>query len=407
MRRRFISSTSNPFTPKRPPQNLPDDFASFIPTSGPRRYGVPPPPAPPVPAIIPPSAQPGVLDPTETLAAPLENHAISHQAVPDRSDRPVVDSNISQASPSSPEDDFPEQLEAPAPAESSPADSEPATVSPLCEELGRQMIELMKSKGSMFDPRRHANTAVHQLMEAFSSSGEPAPPPQARNFSLADMPFMDPSFRSLSECSSQETTAIREAFLESRPAPKFRRLRARKNGSASPRAELQRHERKCAICNHPDREMIEFYFIRWHRPKDIAHDFGLPHVAAIYRHAQAVGLFGPRSRNLRAMLEHMFEKATCVFPTPDSLVRACRTYASLNEDGQWVEPATTHQIVGPQNQNHVAAAPRVRGSQARPATDLLASSALDLPPALDLAPAESENAPPQLHSEISNRKVNY
>jgi hypothetical protein len=182
---------------------------------------------------------------------------------------------------------------------------------------------------------------------------EPAQPPAARNFSLADMPFMDPSFASLSECSNRETTAIREEFLATRPVPSVRRIRSDQKHGDSPGAALQRHRRKCATCNHPDREMIDFYFVRWNRPRDIAHDFGLPHVAAIYRPARALGLFSQRSRNLRAMLEHMFEKATCVFPTADSLVRACRTYSSLGENGEWIEPATTH-IVKPDLPGHPA-----------------------------------------------------
>jgi hypothetical protein len=161
------------------------------------------------------------------------------------------------------------------------------------------------------------------------------------------MPFMDPSFTSLSECSHRETAALREEFLAKRAVPTVRRIRSEKKHGDSPRAALQRHRRKCVICHHPDREMIDFYFIRWNRPRDIAHDFGLPHVSAIYRHARALGLFSRRSRNLRAMLEHMFEKATCVFPTADSLVRACRTYSSLGQNGEWLEPATTHHIVRP------------------------------------------------------------
>jgi hypothetical protein len=54
---------------------------------------------------------------------------------------------------------------------------------------------------------------------------------------------------------------------------------------------LGRHERKCTVCNHPDREVIEEEFLRWYVPEDIARDHDIPYASAIYRHAHATGLF--------------------------------------------------------------------------------------------------------------------
>jgi hypothetical protein len=125
----------------------------------------------------------------------------------------------------------------------------------------------------------------------------------------------------------------------------------KKNGGSRVES-LHRHQRKCVICNHLEREMIEFYFINWRSPYKIASDFRISNTSAVYRHARALDLFLQRSQNIRAMLEILFEKACGAKLTADALVRAVRTYASLGENGEWIEPATTHVISFPASTRH-------------------------------------------------------
>jgi hypothetical protein len=101
---------------------------------------------------------------------------------------------------------------------------------------------------------------------------------------------------------------------------------------------LGRHERKCTVCDHPDRDLIEQEFLRWYSPQDIARDHDLPYASAIYRHAHATGLFERRRRTVRLALEPLIEQATGVNATAGSVIRATRTYAHLDGAGQWIRP---------------------------------------------------------------------
>jgi hypothetical protein len=104
-----------------------------------------------------------------------------------------------------------------------------------------------------------------------------------------------------------------------------------------------RHTRKCAVCNHPDRDAIEQEFLRWYAPQDIARDHDIPYASSIYRHAHATGLFERRRATIRLALEPLIEQATGVEATADSVVKAIRTYAQLNDAGQWVN-APSHVV---------------------------------------------------------------
>jgi hypothetical protein len=104
---------------------------------------------------------------------------------------------------------------------------------------------------------------------------------------------------------------------------------------------LGRHERKCTICKHPDREAIEQEFLRWYAPEHIAQDHDVPYASAIYRHAHAKGLFQRRRRNLRLALEPLIEQANTVEATAGSVIRAVRTYAHINDAGNWIRGAET------------------------------------------------------------------
>jgi hypothetical protein len=114
-------------------------------------------------------------------------------------------------------------------------------------------------------------------------------------------------------------------------------LSAIEPGEPEPRSALGRHERKCVICHHPDREAIEEEFLNWHSPfKTAIHH----NVAArtLYRHALAVGLTRRRRGNMRAVLDRLLDRADGATVTGDSIIRALRAYTCLADDQHWVEP---------------------------------------------------------------------
>jgi hypothetical protein len=103
--------------------------------------------------------------------------------------------------------------------------------------------------------------------------------------------------------------------------------------------DLRRHRRKCLVCNHPEREAIEEFFLHWHEPSVLETRFHVPKIS-IYRHAHALGLYARRAANLRPALELIIERAGFVRVTGDTVIRAIRAYACLSEDGRWAEPAS-------------------------------------------------------------------
>ncbi|MGH9775466.1 MAG: hypothetical protein ACRD50_11025 [Candidatus Acidiferrales bacterium] len=113
------------------------------------------------------------------------------------------------------------------------------------------------------------------------------------------------------------------------------------------RANLSRHTRKCAICNHSELEAINAEFIRWANPFDIQEEFSLPSRSCIYRHAMATGLMSERRRNLRGVAEIFLENCEGAKPTAAVVLRAMRTYAFITEKGEWIEPPK-HTVV-----NHI------------------------------------------------------
>jgi hypothetical protein len=103
-------------------------------------------------------------------------------------------------------------------------------------------------------------------------------------------------------------------------------------------AALERHARKCVICNHPDRADLEEDFVSWRNAELIFKDYALPNFRAIYRHARATGLYQRRRENLRFAAELIIEHADQAQPTPDAILRAIQICARLNSSGDWVEP---------------------------------------------------------------------
>jgi hypothetical protein len=106
--------------------------------------------------------------------------------------------------------------------------------------------------------------------------------------------------------------------------------------------DIARHRRKCAVCHHPERELIEDLFIHWHSPNTISEyykdDCDLTWVS-IYRHAYAFGLDELRRRNLRFAFELIIEQAADIHATPAAIIASARALGTcVSPDGQWNDP---------------------------------------------------------------------
>jgi hypothetical protein len=86
------------------------------------------------------------------------------------------------------------------------------------------------------------------------------------------------------------------------------------------------------------------HFLNWHNTDAISNQYGLHDFRPIYRHAGATGLLQQRRANLRFAAELIIEHADAVVPTAESVIRAIRISARINDEGQWVEPPS-HVIV--------------------------------------------------------------
>jgi hypothetical protein len=170
---------------------------------------------------------------------------------------------------------------------------------------------------------------------------------------IADIIF-DPELRRANEAranamanSSAETIApeiIAPETIEV-PAPrkpKRRRAaprRSKRRSAPSPESTLERHQRKCLICSHAERETIDEQFLNWHSPMRIAIHYDLE-VRGLFRHAHATGLYISRQQNLRAALDRVLERADQATTSADGIVRTVRAYTCLTTDNHWVEPPT-------------------------------------------------------------------
>ena len=105
----------------------------------------------------------------------------------------------------------------------------------------------------------------------------------------------------------------------------------------------ERHQRKCAVCNHPDRREIEEEFLEWRETWQIARDYELPDHRSIYRHARAYGLIDLRRENRRAMLDRILESGPAKV-TGDTIIRALKAYSCLTKDNRWVEPSKRTEV---------------------------------------------------------------
>jgi hypothetical protein len=124
-----------------------------------------------------------------------------------------------------------------------------------------------------------------------------------------------------------------------------KRTTARRKAAARPAVDPERHERLCTVCSHPEREAIEEAFIHWRSLADPDGELDLPSDDSICRHAHALGLFEQRSRNMRFALENIIESSERVQPTADSIIRAIRACSCLKDNGEWIDPPTTHRVI--------------------------------------------------------------
>jgi hypothetical protein len=125
--------------------------------------------------------------------------------------------------------------------------------------------------------------------------------------------------------------------------------------------DLARHQRLCEVCKHPACFLIQEAFLQWTSPEVIMKKYGLKSRATIYNHAHAFQLFARRDRTLRFALGHIIEQADRVSVTARDVIQAVYTYAHVNDDGMWVQPASQSEIVVSKNE---AAASPLEPSQA-------------------------------------------
>jgi hypothetical protein len=111
------------------------------------------------------------------------------------------------------------------------------------------------------------------------------------------------------------------------------------------RASVDRHERKCGVCRHPEREAIEQDYLDWRSPETIARDYGIADHSSIYRHIRATGLRAKRNAPARRMLESIFERGVTGPITGSTIIRAVWAYTHLNDSGEWVEPPKVARVV--------------------------------------------------------------
>lgn len=158
---------------------------------------------------------------------------------------------------------------------------------------------------------------------------------------------------------------------------------------------IERHSRKCAVCHHPDRALIEYEFLRWSHVWHMARDFGIADYRTIYCHATAFGLFEQRRRNARAVLEPILENASRCVPSADAVIRALRAYTRIDDSGRWIEPPT--QVVYSIERNAApppAAKPAVVAAEKAPDVAAAATPTLDeWDPSPDFAPALGQFEP--------------
>jgi hypothetical protein len=172
---------------------------------------------------------------------------------------------------------------------------------------------------------------------------------------------------------------------------------SRPRAPRAPRRELtdlERHERKCGICQHPLRDAIDDYFMQWYPPRRIAQEFRIPEVRYIYRHAHATGLMQQRRLAVRDSLEYIVEQAYDVVPSAEAVIQAVQACSRINAQGEWVDPP--RRVIFSSEVN--------RRSTNSSATLELPENLPKLPPAINVQPAISNRHTSRLENAISHSK---
>ena len=151
------------------------------------------------------------------------------------------------------------------------------------------------------------------------------------------------------------------------PAPD--RARGNRKTPAPRRCQTQdltviRHEARCSICKHPERESIDQAILHWEPFTRIALEFNLGSRLAVYRHARTLQLSEQRASKSRHCLAQIMEHAGSVIPTAGDVIRAVRAFSCLDDTGRWTEPRrevlVTHQYAEPSGPNRPAGVQRPR-----------------------------------------------
>jgi hypothetical protein len=275
--------------------------------------------------------------------APLSNDAPSH-----------ADAELTAAEKASPEDDACPPYQ---------ADDSLTEASPILTE-----------SPAACPPGREAAPAQNSVATAKTSLAPADPDPQPRR--------------------TRKTLARRRR----RPSPKkSAHDQPRPRAPRAPRRELtdlERHERKCVICQHPYRDAIDDYFLQWYPPHRIAEEFRIPKVRCIYRHAHATGLMQQRRLAVRDSLEYIVERAYDVVPSAEAVIQAVQACSRINAQGQWVDPP--RRVIFSSEVN--------RRSTNGPATLELPENLPKLLTAIDVQPAISNRHTVRLENAISHSK---
>ena len=99
-----------------------------------------------------------------------------------------------------------------------------------------------------------------------------------------------------------------------------------------------RHSRKCAVCNHPEREAIDEAFLHWAPGPSIVNDYKLPSLSCLYRHVHAVGLWRRRRQAVRSALDRIIEKVDSAKVAGHTIIRAIELSCRFSDDGVYKEP---------------------------------------------------------------------
>jgi len=102
-------------------------------------------------------------------------------------------------------------------------------------------------------------------------------------------------------------------------------------------ADPRRHQRKCSICNHKDREAIDADFLLWLPAPAIVRQYAIASRSVLYRHAQATGLLARRKQNFCTVLDSIIEQAESAPVTGYTIIRAIRAYSCIRANGRWVD----------------------------------------------------------------------